>query len=408
MEPRLSEHELSGLRGRFEVANVHLAEVGAERPLLALERFEAIVDRADPAASVFEVRRVPAVGLELDASRDASGAFRALGFAFGGEASPATTASPKNMANSTNVAARAPAEASAASSPTIPAPNDGGFDLTLPESARVVLGDLDLELERRRFVDESRDAAPIEIAGRITAPAGQVLVSANARELPPIRVMLEARPRPFARSARVELELSPWADEPLVRAVFAADGVSGAGIEAVGRDLATWIDGSKLVDGVATGSIEARLRWKRRSPLDLDMRGGFAADVTVGRLEFRDAPNGQVLLALDGGEAEIARVDLVTGSVHVKSVELRRPELHAKRTAEGFEILGFVAHPERRSVAVAEPEIPGENGAAAKIPQLTPRRARPRTQCRPIRPRRAPRRARARSASTNSSCAAST
>jgi len=336
----VADHEAGGLRGRIEVAQARLAEAGAERPLLALERFETIVERADPAASVFEIRRVTAAGLELDARRDVRGRFHALGFATGGVASSTIDAVHARSAEHAVLAAEiAPATSPSESSPI-------GFQL--PESTRVTLGELDLELAHFRFEDEMRDAAPIDLSARITAPKDQVIVGANARELPPIVFALEMSPRPFARTARCEFTLRPWADEPSLHAAFDAEGISGDGVGSFGRDFAAWIDGSELREGVASGSVEARLRWKRRSPLDLDLRAGFAADVSVGRLEFRDAPDGRVLLALDGAEAEIARVDLATGSVHAKSIELRRPELHAQRTSEGFEILGLVVRPELR------------------------------------------------------------
>jgi hypothetical protein len=238
-----------------------------------------------------------------------------------------------------------------------------------------VLGEVDLALTRVTVTDELRDAAPVEISGRLGMPRSQVVVDADPGALPPLRVELAASVAPLARGVRVALELEPWTDEPTVRAEFTAEGISGAGVAALGRDLMTWIDGSQLTEGVAHGSIDARLAWKRRSPFDLDLRSGFAADVQLGRVELRDSPGGAVLLALDGGSAEIARVDLATGSVHAKSVELRRPELAARRTKEGVEILGLVVHPELRPSATKpaagdEPaaRAPEDSAPAARAP----------------------------------------
>ena len=178
----------------------------------------------------------------------------------------------------------------------------------------------------------------------------------------------EASAKPFARRLEADLVLAPWAEEPTLGVTFEADGISGGGLDALARDLSTWIDGSGLTDGVATGSVEAKLRWRRRSPLDLDFRSGLAADVEVGRLEFRDAPDGNVLLALDGASAEIARIDSGTGSVHVKTLELRRPEMRGGRTPDGgFAILGLVVHPELRPGAPTEESAPSPEPAADSV-----------------------------------------
>jgi hypothetical protein len=336
----VSQHEAGGLRGSVE-GRGRLGEADSAEPLLKLEDFELVLGRADTAKEEFEIERVIARGLECDVHRDAQGRLHALGFAIGA----ASDVSPKTAADAAPLAPDARQDPLAHSFP----------DLTPPGSPRVVLGDVDLEMRQLTFRDEARGTAPIELAGRVRTPGRQVLVDAEPAALPPFTATIEASVVPLVRYVDASLAISPWAEEPSLSASFTANGISGAGLDAIGRDLSTWIDGTQLTDGVASGSIAAKFRWKRRSPLDLDLRAGFAADVELGRLEFRDAPDGNVLAALDGGEADIARVDLATGSVHVKALELRQPEMRAQRTADGgFEVLGLVVHPERRPLVALD------------------------------------------------------
>lgn len=372
----VQDHDLGGLRGLIEVSGVSLREADAAQPLLALERFEWIVGRADVAAQVFEITRVNAAALELDVRRDVEGRIHACGFALGGgtQASDAVNESGGAQLDEARVAAQGgpasgtrehdrtvePALESDRSTPAFP-------DLTPTGTPRVALDELDLNLKRLTLRDEARGTEPIELSGRVISLGSQVLVDADPARLKPISIGVQASAMPFAKSVIASFSASPWADEPTLRAQFSAAGISGAGIDALGRDLSTWIDGTHLTDGVASGSIEAKLRWKRRSPLDLDFRGGIAADVEIGRCEFRDAPEGRVLVALDGGSAEIARIDPATGSVQVKTLELRKPEMRAGRTADGgVEILGIVLYPEKRPRAVdAANDSASEAGASA-------------------------------------------
>lgn len=310
-------------------ANARLAESGAERPLFALDHAELDLARVDPAAQVYEVRRVLARGLEIDARRDVDGRIHALGFVL--------SESSDGIATEERV---------------LP-------DFTPNGAPRVVLGELDVGVRRIGFVDEARGTSPVAISAHVTTPSDQVIVDADPSALRPFVVSIEAGVAPLVRSLSLDASIAPWAERPKIRAQFTADGIAGAGVDALASGLSTWIDGSRLVDGVAGGSMTAEFSWKRRSPLDLDLRGGFAADVELARCEFRDAPNGRVLAALDGASAEIARVDPATGDVHVRTLELRKPELRAKRAADGsFEVLGVAIRPDRRPVAdVASHEV---------------------------------------------------
>lgn len=350
-EMSVSEHESGGLRAALSIADVRVAEADLDRPLLALDEVAVVVRRADPAAQVFEVERVASRGLALDVRRDAEGRFHALGFVVGAAGT-----------------ADAPAAGASSSPRSFP-------DLTLPGNPRIVLDELELDLERFGFTDEARETLPVEVGARVYTSGSQVLVDADPALLAPIALSFEASLAPVARSARVDVAFAPWAEEPAVAVRFAADGISGAGLDAVARDLSTWIDGAQLTEGVATGSVEAKLRWRRRTPLDLDFRGGLGADVEIGRVEFRDAPGGNVLLALDGGSAEIARIDPATGSVHVKTLELRKPEMRAGRTADGgYAVLGLVVHPERRPRA-GEPAAADDSAPRAGLDPVAPAQA---------------------------------
>jgi hypothetical protein len=210
---------------------------------------------------------------------------------------------------------------------------------------------LDLGIARLAFRDEVRGTEPVELALRLRAPEGQTLVDREPQALPPTRLTIEGAALPLVRAWRLDLEASPWIAEPRLAAEFQAEGIAGGGLASVDPSLPVWIDGTGVADAVATGSLEARVKWKRRSPLDLDLRGGFSGELSVGRLEMRDAPGGEVLAAIDGIDAEIERVDLARGDVRVKTLEIRKPELRAWRGDDGLHVLGLVARPELRPAA---------------------------------------------------------
>ncbi|MCY2959104.1 MAG: DUF748 domain-containing protein [Planctomycetota bacterium] len=346
----VSEVESGGLKLLLSAENVRVAEAGEERPLLGLDDLHVVVRRADPAAQVFEFERVTAHVLGADVHRDQAGRIHAAGFAFGPTAPAAVAASGTES----------------------PAPRRSFPDLTPPGSPRVVLSQLDLALRGLTFRDDARGTQPIEIEGRLSTPSSQTLVDVDPETLPPVRLSFEAAVKPFARRLAAEVSLSPWAPEPKIGIAFEAEGISGAGLDSLGHEFSTWIDGTGLQEGVAQGSMQATLRWKRRSPLDLDFRGGVAADVELGRLEYRDAPGGRVLLALDGASAEITRIDPATGSVHAKSLELRKPEMRAKRTKDGgFEVLGLVVHPEKRPQPASASPAPAADGESRATQPVT-------------------------------------
>jgi len=342
-----------GLAADVRVERARLED--GERRLLALELLQLEVGRSDPAAGELEIAGVRARGLEVDLRHGTDGRLHALGFGIGEASGPAQPG---------------PETGSETGSETEEEVEPPRMDFTPRGTPRIVLGEIDLSASKLSYQDERLGSDPIELSLRLHTPPGQVIVDRDPAALPPTRFTLEGALTPFVRAWRCDFEAAPWIDEPRFSARFLAEGITGGGLAAIDPSLLVWIDGTAVREGTATGSAEACLRWRRRSPLDLDLRGGFAADVKIGRLELRDAPGGAVLAALDGIDAEIERVDPARGDVRVKTLEVRRPELRAWRAPDGLHFLGLVAHPELKPQAPGAAIVPAapEPKARAQAP----------------------------------------
>lgn len=332
----VSAHPLGGITAELRLADVELRDAGIDRPLFALRDARIAIERADPAAHVWDVAVIAARGLEVDARRTRDGAFEALGF----RAAP--TREPRDEQGAATTAAR---EAPPRSAPR----------LELPEDLSARLGALELELSRLTFVDEQQgaDARPLELAGTLGLRAPFAIAGADPGHVGPLSLRVSASAAPLAREVVLDVECAPFTAEPSLALKFAARGLRGAGVTELAPSLAPFLDGSGLADGVATGGLAVKLAIKKRRPLDLDLRGGFGAHVALERCELRASDAGELLAALDGVEAAVERIDLATGDVHIASVEVRTPMTRILRDSAGIHAFGFVLDPAKLSRADA-------------------------------------------------------
>ncbi len=318
----------SGLRAKFELSQLSWGE--AQQPArLSFER--ATLDLPQVSPQAIEIGELSLRGLRATALKSADGSLVLGGLHL----------------------VPAPPETSAPSAPSAPPP-------PLP---RIALGKLELELSSLELRDETLEAAaqPLVFAGSLTTETPLVLADLAPEALPPLQFVLRGSAAPLASKLELRVALEQWLVEPHFELHFLAQGLRGAALAELDPRLAARIDGSGLEQGELEAQLSGSFSFARKGLGRFDLQRPFAAELALEKLALRASPGGEVLAGLERAEALIPRIDLRTGSVRAKSIEITRPMLRAERSAEGLHICGLLL---RKASALA-PE-------AAEVPRLAP------------------------------------
>ncbi len=332
----------------FELSD--LAYRDGERPLAALGTLAVRASRLDPAAGVFAFDEVALRGLELEVFRTEPGRLELLGLAF---AEP--PAAPEEHGVDAAVVTEPPARTSGGATPNANA--------ALP---LVTLAKLDVGIARFAFLDTTQAGArPLDASLRLSNTAPLVLLDAHPDALPPIELALTGSAEPVLGELEIGIGIEPFATRPEIVVSIAAAHIRGGGLTEVLPELVSVLDGSGLVDGRFDASVRGALDWRRRGPTDFDVSSGFGAELELRDVAFRAEPEGPVLVGVDGVDVSVARIDPATGAVHVSSVEIETPRLHARRDADGLHVAGIVVLPAQADTGAVD--VPA--GASTRSPE---------------------------------------
>lgn len=319
--------EQGGRRARLAVEELEFAERGGA-PLLRLARLVLDAPRIDPGGGEVRLAELALEGLELEVRRRADGGFSLLGLELGG-----APASERAADERSTEAAQAPA-AAAGAAPSRPA---------LPE---VWLERLALGVERLRVVDEAHpDAPPLDLRLVLESPRSQLVLSPEPESLAPLELRLVGHALPAVGEIRLDLRASPLAQEPELELELRLGGLSGAGLLALLPELAATVDGAGLEQGEFRARLAAELRARRRSPLEYDLDAGLGAELVLSEVALRPRPDAPVALGLESLRVDAALVRAARGEVHVREIEIVKPRLHARRSAQGLAVAGLVLRP---------------------------------------------------------------
>lgn len=309
---------------------------GEQDPFLAFEEFAVVAPRIDAATGNFRVAKLALAGFATRAEKTEEGGMNLLGIAL-----------PPPAATVDSAAAPLPTSESTAD-PTAEAPPAPAASEVAPVAAQKALAllaqvdELDLEIANVTFVDRTKTQPPIVAALRL-ASEGPIVIDSNERSdaAPPIRLALTANVEPLGAALGLKLHAEPLASEPLVRADFAVSGIDANKLAELVPGVFDTSEPPRVTDGVLGGSVEGRLIFRRRGPLDFDIAHGFGALVQVKDVAFRERPDGEILAGLDGLRASVKRMAPATGDVHLDQIEISTPRLSVVKRAAYTEVAGL-------------------------------------------------------------------
>ena len=315
---------------KFDTTSIRLSEINEEAGRFGIEEFV--------------VR-----GLETDVEKSSPDRMQVAGFALVASNEPAPVAlndTPVDEASETAEGVGAEAPAPVASS-----------RIDLESLPTVTLERLDVGISRLGYWDRTQaESEPVDLALGISNVEPLILLNSTPEELEPFQFAIRGSATPILDAIAIDLVASPYSDPPMVTAGVALTGLRGDGLTRVLPELAGTLDTQELENGSLTAEWSSAVKWRRRSPLDFDLAGGFGAELQLREVVYRARPNGETLIGLSSIDVDVANVNMATGDVHVRSVEISTPTLHAKQTTQGLHVLGLILKPAPEEL---EPEDEG-------------------------------------------------
>jgi hypothetical protein len=315
LSARASRAPEGGLSLALELGSLRWSS--AEREFAGLDRAELDLARVDPGARVFELRRASLSGARVDLERDAEGGLHALGLRI--------------------QAPRAESSAPPTSAPTAAVP----WPALTGKTPVVLLGPIDFELARLRFLDRGQPGAEALLLQARLASASCRLLDPDPSALEPLRVTLQASAAELVGRVEWEALLSPFGLDAALQGRLRVRGVHGPSFARFAPALASRLDAGAMESGELDLAVEARLEVARRAPLDIDWSRGLQGEFVLKDFAVRRAPEAPVELGLDSLRAELANFLPATGAARFKSIELEKPRLRARRDARGLHLLGL-------------------------------------------------------------------
>ncbi len=341
-------------RAWFELSEFNYAD--GETSLTKFDRASVVLSELNAAAGRFTIEELVVRGLEADVRKPSSDRMEVGGFAL--------VPSRASELNGEPVAPSEEGEAAEGDAPTISSASSR-VDLELLPT--VTLASLDVGISRLGYWDLSQpESERLDVTLALTNPKPLTLLDQAPDELPPIELIVRGSANPILDAIGLDLTISPYNDPPRFDAELAITGIQGAGIERVLPELANTLDAHELENGSFEAKWVSSIKWRRRGPLDFDLANGFGAELRLSEIAFRAQPEGEVLLGLTSVDVEVANVNPATGDVHLRSVEISTPILHAKQSAQGLHVLGMILKPAPEDTEAEEDAVVDEqNGAVA-------------------------------------------
>ncbi|MEM1451054.1 MAG: DUF748 domain-containing protein [Planctomycetota bacterium] len=353
---RLAQEPAGGSTVDLTLEGVDLRERGAEDPLLAVESVRVDVPRLDPAATHYNVEEVSVAGLRVAVRRTRDGGVSACGVAVQRPAEKKVEPAPEADEEA------APPVASGSAGP-VRRPGQDLEELPFVRLARVDVEIAELEVTSEGFEDD----APFRLSSRLSLRAPyEVEIDPRDEDLDdeaqPIGFDLVVDPAPGPGRVTLKTEISPFVSEPSFGARLEVTGMQGERLLRLAPELADRVDPSGVDGGSVTLDVGARLEWRRRSPFDFDLSGGFGADVVIENAAIRATPDSEIGLGVDRIVASARRITPRSGSLRLSRLEVETIHAHVDRTDEGFHVAGITVRE-----LPADGPAPAEDAAAAPV-----------------------------------------
>lgn len=357
---RAANNPAGGISAAVELRNLDLREKAAATPLLAMQSLKASASRIDPPGMVVALDELSVQGLLAAIERTAKGDVLVAGMR---SLSQATTDRPAPLA----------AKQQGSTGP------EQDVSTILAEARRpmpeVSVAKLLIDAPEIRFRDAMRPtAAPLTIENlRLWNLDRLVWLGKDAMSQPANRFELAMRVNPLIERLRLLVETAPLAAQSSAHVHINADGIHGAGLNALVPELAGKVDGSSLHNGRFEADLETSARIARRGPLQLDLHHEFQMDLSIRNVSLREGNDGRVLAGVQEIRAAAVKVDPTGHLIQLPSLEITKPIAFVSRDHAGLHVLGMLvpASPETRTgspSSVPSVAYGGGNAAPASVP----------------------------------------
>ncbi len=345
LEAEAGKHPEGGLHASLAVTDVTYVD---GTPLLKLDAARATVTRLDLDSGVVAMGELSVAGLETAVEKTEGGAMRLLGI----EIRPVT------------------------------APEEPEEDVTPPPVEKrpaprklplVTLDKLDLNLRKLTVLDRTQPGpqAPLLSDVRLLSKRPIELLGDQPESRPPVELALQGSIDPLVDSFHVGIQASPFASPALLKVAFDVKGISGEGVTRIYPALSETIDGTHLTDGRLSGAMELALNATRRGALDFKAMKKFGLDLVVKAMAFRNGENGEVLAGLEELLVDVDEVDMESGDIHIRTVELIKPRALVSKEEDGLHVLDLVVNlPEPQPQVETKAEAPMEEGPDIRVDRI--------------------------------------
>lgn len=318
-----------GISATVEVRDLDLREMASATPLLAMESFKAAASRIDPAGMVIALDELSVRGLLASGERSARGDILIAGI--------------KSLAQQ---AKDRPVPVTVKARQTPQGEQDVSAILAVARQAmpEVSIAKLLVDVPEIRFRDQMRPAAaPLAIRKlQLWNLDRLVWLGKDPMSQPPNRLELTMHVDPVADLLQISAEIAPLAALTTARVHMIADGIHGAGLNALAPELAGRLDGSTLNDGHFEADLEASARIERRGPMQFDLRHEFQVDLAIHDVALRNGTDPRILAGVQEIRATGVKVDPAGHLVQAPSVEITKPIAYVSRDAAGLHALGLL------------------------------------------------------------------
>ncbi|MBL7188814.1 MAG: DUF748 domain-containing protein [Phycisphaerae bacterium] len=339
---RLAKHREGGHQASLSLSNIDYRNDSGETPLLSLDSANAVLSRFDPDAQIMSFEELSIHGLKAVGERKTPDRLSLLGFEFQSGVSEVDSVrghDDETVEDSNSLIEELVADANVPPQGQNKTKDQRSRSRRLP---LITLASLDLQLEELILRDLTRsETSPIILSDFLIRNRQPVrLLGEDPDSNPAVNIDIKGKIQPLARSLALKTELSPFAAQPRIQAEWDIEQINGGGLCSVVPELTGVIDPNGLRNGQISGRAELTLALDRRDILDFDLSKPFGLDLLVNDVEFTNADSNTILVGLDELHADIPRVDLARGSVHVKEIGLIRPKGSIWREDDGLHVLG--------------------------------------------------------------------
>ncbi|NLZ05728.1 MAG: DUF748 domain-containing protein [Phycisphaerae bacterium] len=371
----LTAHPEGGRRIRASATDVDYRGDSEPEPFLRFDSAELAVDRFDPNAHLISIEQVSLQGLEATVERKASGLMSLLGFDFGASESAPTDAS--GTTDEQRGLTPSASEEPPAAQQTVPDQAPGLASAVARKARRlplVVLDRLSLEASKLTVKDAARPAAtPLVISNLKVANTETVKLLGDEPDTnPPVKIDVHGQIEPLTESLALKIEVSPFVAQPQILAEWDITQIQGPGLVSILPEVRSAVDANNLHTGRFSGTAQLTLHVERRDVAEFDFSRPFGVDAWVKAMAFRDAQTDTVLAGVEELRIVAPKVDLNSGSVHVKEIGLVNPQGAIRRETDGWHLLGMTwkttakgRSADANAVASANPQSPIHNPQSA-------------------------------------------